>query len=272
MKLRSDIIYKHVFFDEGGFIRKHLISSTIRPRVASVMGELGRIINAASKVYILQYYLLENDLQFYTSYDGVDALDRGVVTRFVNLRPPPLHPVRVTDDYCAAFQNLVHRYRASYDEQTDTIKERAIIFMSSSRMATMFATILKGYAPSAKTAARIYYICAENQNEAFPAAFLENPTLAAPQADMIFITSVAQVGHSIEAFNTSHCFFWSGHTTLQMEYQQQCRFRVEGRRNGILPFRFAFHQSGRADQYVASEQRMEQNLKATLCTLCNQKS
>ncbi len=86
--------FDYIFVDEAGYVRTHSGSTIIQPRILSVMSKLSDLINGADKVVLMQYYLLEDDISFYTDLAGAPAGDRRYVTRKMNSRPPVLYPTR----------------------------------------------------------------------------------------------------------------------------------------------------------------------------------
>jgi hypothetical protein len=166
--------------------------------------------------------------------------------------------VKVTTNVNIAIANLVIRYLDSIENVPgggQVVKERAIVFSSSARFACALSALLKQYAPTQELKDRITAVHAGNQLEPFPRRFLENPTEASAAMDVVIVTSVAQAGHSVETFSTSHSFFFAANATLRDEYQHQGRFRIIGRID-ILPFRFAFHQKGRRNAKIVQSARM----------------
>lgn len=68
--------------------------------------------------------------------------------------------------------------------------------------------------------------------------------MAAPEMDIVIITSIAQAGHSIEDFDTCYCFFSASHHSLRDEFQLRARWRFVNRLN-LTKYCFMWIENGK---------------------------
>lgn len=106
--------FDYVFIDEAGYVRTHAGSTIIQQRIYDVMKKLQNIITSAEKVVLLQYFLLEDDIAFFTDLQGAAAGDRAWVTRRLNSAKPLLYPTKWSSNKDVVLTTLIFRYVLIY--------------------------------------------------------------------------------------------------------------------------------------------------------------
>lgn len=75
--------YDVVIIDEAGQVRYHFIGDTIAPKLDIVYRMIERILTNTKTTILMQFELLQTDLEFWASFAGIDVADRAACRRWV---------------------------------------------------------------------------------------------------------------------------------------------------------------------------------------------
>jgi Origin of replication binding protein len=112
MKLGS-YTYNYLILDECGLIRRHFMSTTLYKSLEVVYNSFKYLLTKTQRVVMLQDGITENDVQFYTSVVGIEALNRRYVHGCCFQKPVEIHPIQMTLDFHPAVVNMLKCYKNS---------------------------------------------------------------------------------------------------------------------------------------------------------------
>jgi hypothetical protein len=241
--------YDVVIIDEAGQVRYHFIGDTIAPKLDIVYRIIERILTNTKTTILVQFELLQTDLEFWASFAGIDVADRAACRRWVIESETFCPPMR----YSESLEEVVYCLKKHYLDNWDAAAgyNRSPIVAFCNRVNTVKALLSyfqKEIAPNEQAASRIRGVWAAVQSGAWQSRYLADPNALASDCDILFLTPILQSGASLDCwFKMSFSFFFIG-MTHRNQFQMQSRLR--SRVDLDIP-RYAFLQNGVCGRQIA---------------------
>lgn len=252
--------YDIIVLDEAGLTRLHTTSTTMTGRVQQVYQQLERLLIQSEKVILLQHQLTQRDVQFYTSFEGIDADDEQYVRRWILARPLTLMPMRYSTHLSEVVAGMISFYRANYDYEREIMRTPFVVFCNSITLCQILHVVLRSYSSSTIAKSRIRGIWSTNQKYKWQKNFLNDPNLFASEADILLVTSVIQAGHSFDHyFVTGFDILCRGILTHRQELQFTSRLRVSTR-SDLHTCRYAYIQKSKSNSQLVLRKKIEHDL------------
>jgi hypothetical protein len=185
------------------------MSNTLYKSLEVVYNSFKYLLTNAQHVVMLQDGITENNVQFYTSFVGIEALDRRYVHGCCFQKPVEIHPIKMTLDFHPAVVNMLKCYKNSI-QPGGACLHPFMVFCNSAVLAEFFCRLLRTTATQCNAdTKRIKGIWSQiKHTDDFCKRFAREPNTAALDADVIVCTSVIGAGFSINRhFESFHAFF-----------------------------------------------------------------
>ena len=262
----GDQNYDAILLDEAGLIRRHFLSSTVTSVLVQVYEKFCRLIRGAEFVVMLQASLSQEDVQFYTEIDGVQAEDCNRISGFKLVKPLKVHPIEWTTDCFQAFANMVQRYKTSFD--ASGCRQPFMVFCSQCNFAEYIVEYLKDVAGTIEGAdpdrVKGIWAALKNKNDPFCLRFVEDAGQAATECDVLVCTSVIGAGFSVSRhFPSFHAFLFNNILDHHEEQQFIQRLRVkldDTLREGVSRNSFMFVEKGHGNGLPTNINVLRQDL------------
>ncbi|KAI0996279.1 hypothetical protein K3495_g11901 [Podosphaera aphanis] len=261
-KITPDKSYDVVLVDEAGAIRRHMVSDVMDKRGPWVRRSVRRLLQRAKTTIITQYQLMESDVEFWCSFAGLDRFDKDVCQRWIVPSEPWCPPMIYSTDFEETIWHLRRCYTEAYDVTDDRTECPIVVFCSLASHATMLLSYwIECVAPTERAKTRARGIWGSIQKHAFAQDFLSNPNRFARECDILFVTPILQAGHSLDKwFRLSFSLLTNGNLTHRDEFQFTARLR---QREDLIPYRYAYIESGLGDGLLADERQITTDLDHT---------
>ncbi|KAI0995628.1 hypothetical protein K3495_g12552 [Podosphaera aphanis] len=151
---------------------------------------------------------------------------------------------------------------SAYDVTDDRTEVPIVVFCSLASHATMILSYwIECVAPTERAKTRARGIWGSIQKHAFAQDFLSYPNRFARECDILFVTPILQAGHSLDKwFRLSFSLLTNGNLTHRDEFQFTARLR---QREDLIPYRYAYIESGLGDGHLADERQITTDLDHT---------
>ena len=238
----TDEEYDVVIVDEFGLLRRHLLASVSENCLSKVWPKLVRMIQKAKMVVLSQANCTLGDVEFYTSLDQVDPLDRNYVVPIQLKKPVEIQPIQYTKNLQVATKNLFECYEKSLQPSEDNgdniyCNKPIIVFCSSVNYAQFLVSqlqrICKEKGGKEKTVKGIWNDVSGTKFVEMFSRFPNHPDIwqkFGGKCEVLVVTSVLGAGFdltSMSGFKAFHAFLFNRILTTEEEIQFIRRLRKE---------------------------------------------